>query len=96
MATKKRWPKGAWMRLKSADVLRALMEQDDFSLGRLARYAGCSKGFISHLLSGRRSSCTTELGARIAEALDVPVTVLFDVKVSPATGTVNNQGKAAA
>lgn len=70
------------MKLKSADTLRALMEQDDFSLARLARYAGCSKGFISHLLSGRRTSCTTELGTKIAEALDVPVAVLFEVRVS--------------
>ena len=86
MATKHRWPKGAYMKLKSADTLRALMEQDDFSLGRLARYAGCSKGFISHLLAGRRSSCSTDLGKAIAEALHVPVEVLFEVRVSPAAG----------
>lgn len=74
------------MKLKSADTLRALMEQDDFSLARLARYAGCSKGFISHLLSGRRNSCSTGLGAKIAEALDVPVSVLFEVAKSPSAG----------
>lgn len=84
---KHRWPKGTWMRLKSADTLRALMDQDGFSHGRLARYAGCSKGFISHLLAGRRSSCTPELGARIAEALDVPVRVLFDVHKSTSSST---------
>jgi transcriptional regulator with XRE-family HTH domain len=71
------------MKLKSPDVLRALMQQDGFSLARLARYAGCSKAFVSHLLAGRRASCTPELGARIAEALHVPVAVLFDVRVSP-------------
>jgi transcriptional regulator with XRE-family HTH domain len=59
------------------------MEQDDFSLARLARYADCSKGFISHLLAGRRSSCTTDLAERIAEALGVPVEILFDPRVSP-------------
>lgn len=83
------------MKLKSADTLRALMEQDQFSLARLARYAGCSKGFISHLLSGRRSSCTAELGEKIAEALGVPTTVLFEVRVSP-TGTSNDKQQAAA
>lgn len=83
------------MRLKSADVLRALMQQDDISLADLAHYAGCSKGFISHLLAGRRSSCTAELGERLARALHVPVTVLFDVKVSPSTGTENKQRRAA-
>lgn len=83
------------MKLKSADTLRALMEQDQFSLARLARYAGCSKGFISHLLSGRRSSCTTELGAKIAEALDVPATVLFEVRVSPTSKSNDKQQDAA-
>lgn len=84
---KHRWSKGTWTRLKSADTLRALMEQDGFSHGRLARYAGCSKGFTSHLLAGRRSSCTPELGARIAEALNVPVQVLFDIHKSTSSST---------
>lgn len=60
------------------------MEQYDFSLGRLARYADCSKGFISHLLAGRRSSCTPHLAERIAEALNVPLEILFDPRMSPA------------
>lgn len=74
------------MKLRSADTMRALMQQDEFSLARLARYAGCSKGFISHLLAGRRKSCTAELGSRIAEALGVPISVLFDVEKSLSTG----------
>lgn len=82
------------MRLKSADTLRALMEQDGFSLARLARYAGCSKGFISHLLSGRRTSCTPELGTKLAEALSVPVSVLFDVRLSPTDGPLGKQSAA--
>lgn len=84
------------MKLKSAETLRALMNQDDFSLGRLARYAGCSKGFISHLLAGRRNSCTTDLGERIAEALGVPVEILFAVSKSPSgMPTVNQKASAA-
>jgi transcriptional regulator with XRE-family HTH domain len=82
------------MRLRSPATLRALMEQYNFSLGRLARYADCSKGFISHLLSGRRSSCTPELAARIAEALNVPLEVLFEVKRSPSAGQ-NDKERAA-
>lgn len=74
------------MRLKNPELLRLLMKQHDFSLARLARYAGCSKGFISHLLSGRRKTCTAPLGARISEALQVPVDVLFDVIASPTGG----------
>lgn len=83
------------MRLRSADTLRALMEQDDFSLGRLARYADCSKGFISHLLAGRRASCTPELADRIAEALKVPTSVLFDERVAP-TGSVSDKRRVSA
>ena len=73
----KRWPKGTWMRLNSADTLKALMEQRNYSHERLARYAGCSRGFISHLTAGRKSSCSAVLAERIAEALDVPSQVLF-------------------
>lgn len=82
MTHRKRWPKGTWMRLRSPDTLRALMGQYNFSLGRLARYSGCSKGFISHLLSGRRSSCTPDLAENIAEALNIPLLVLFEPKLS--------------
>lgn len=70
------------MRLQSGDTLKALMQQHDFSMGRLARYAGCSKTFIYGLCSGGKRSCTPQLGERIAEALDVPVRVLFVVEGS--------------
>ena len=65
------------MRLRSAETLRALMRQQNLSLSALASAAQCSKSFISHLLAGRRSTCTDELASRIASALDVPVHVLF-------------------
>jgi len=65
------------MRLTSSDTLRALMKQRGLGMGTLARYSGCSKGFISHLLSGRRSTCTPLLAARLAEALEVPMQLLF-------------------
>ena len=77
-----RWPKGAWMRLQSADTLRALMEQRGFSMARLARYSGCSKSFVSHLLAGRKTTCTPQLAEHIAEALDVPLALLFMPSVS--------------
>jgi transcriptional regulator with XRE-family HTH domain len=70
------------MRLTSATTLRALLDQRDMSLGRLARYAGCDKSFISHLTAGRRRSCTPPLAERIAEALEVPLALLF-VPVAP-------------
>jgi transcriptional regulator with XRE-family HTH domain len=85
------------MKLKSPGLLRELMGPDaaNLSLGELAHFSGCSKGFISHLLAGRRSSCTPDLADRIARSLRVPVTVLFDVRVSPSRGTDGNQQEAA-
>ncbi len=81
------WPKGSWMKLTSANTLRALMEQKDFSRRRLARYCGLAgTGMIDHLLAGRRTSCTPKLAMRIAEALDVPLAVLFVPSMPTAEG----------
>lgn len=87
-----RWPKGSWMKLASPDTLRALMIQRGFSYDRLARYSGCSKGFISHLTSGRKSTCTPALAENIAEALDVPLRILF-VPVTSTAGSPNANWK---
>ncbi|MGG7653552.1 helix-turn-helix domain-containing protein [Kocuria rosea] len=79
--TTKRWPKGTYMKLRSADLLKAFIgpEPDKKMSGRkLARYAGVDPSFINHLTAGRRSSCTPIVAQRIAEALEVPLTVLFD------------------
>lgn len=53
------------------------MRQQNLSLGGLAAAAQCSKSFISHLLSGRRNTCSDALADRIAAALDVPTRVIF-------------------
>lgn len=92
----RRFPKGTWMRLQSADTLRALMGQRGFSLDRMARYSGCSKGFISHLLAGRKTTCTPEIALRIAEALDVPLDLLFVPSVSAPSGRSDNGKRTAA
>lgn len=84
------------MELKSTENLRVLMEDRGLSLAALAFYAGCSKGFVSHLTSGRKKSCTTELADKIARCLGVPTSFLFDVKVSPSTGSVVSQQRKAA
>jgi hypothetical protein len=65
------------MQLTSRDTLRALMGQRHMSLGTLSRSVGCNKSFVSHLLAGRRNSCTAELAVRIADALQVPLNILF-------------------
>lgn len=94
MKRKQRWAKGTWMRLRSADILKAFMDDKQFSMARLARYADCSKSFIGHLTSGHKTSCTPELAERIAEALDVPVVALFDPRPSAGSGRIN-KGRAA-
>lgn len=74
------------MKLRSAAILKDFMDHKQFSMARLARYAGCSKGFISHLVAERKDSCTEELARRIAEALDVPVEAIFEPKTSALSG----------
>ena len=75
------------MKLTSPDTLRALMAQRQFSYERLARYAGVSKSFISHLTSGRKSTCKPETAENIAEALDVPLAILFMPSTSAVSGS---------
>lgn len=97
MATRKKWPKGTWMELTSSDTLKALMAQRGFSYERLARYAGCSKSFISHLVRGRKKTCTPQLATRIAEALEVPRAILFVDRASADSGqSIRTQRKVAA
>jgi len=62
------------------------MDQRGYSLERTARYSGCSKSFIAHLLVGRKTSCTPALAVRIAETLDVPLDILFVPKMSVSNG----------
>ena len=88
MQSRRRWPKGTWMRLTSPDTLRALMAQRGLSYETLARYAGCSKSFISHLTSGRKNTCTPQLAERIAEALQVPLAIIFVPSASAASGRI--------
>lgn len=82
-------PKGTWMKLRSAAILKAFMDQKNFSVQRLATYSGCSKGFIGHLRTGHKTSCTEKLAKNIAEALDVPLEVLFERRVSAVSGQNN-------
>lgn len=77
-----RYPKGTWMKLSSPEMLRATMKRRNFSMERLARYAGCSKSMIGHLCSGYKTSCTPELAVKISEALDVETELLFVPRVS--------------
>lgn len=85
------------MKLTSADTLRALMAQKDVSYSDLAAAASVSKGFISHLTSGRRRTCTPRVADAIARRLDIPLSVLFVVSISTSSRTVTkHQEKVAA
>lgn len=70
------------MELHNREGLVERMAEKKFSLERLARYAGCSKGMVSHLTAGRRKTCSPVLAENIVEALDVPFSFLFVPRVS--------------
>lgn len=94
--TRTRWPRGTWMRLTSRDTLRALMAQKDVSLQDLGNAAGVSKGFVSHLTAGRKTTCTPRVADAIARRLDIPLEILFMPSVSSSTKSfVNDQRKVA-
>lgn len=85
------------MRLASGATLRALMEQKGVSLMDMSLSAEVSKGFISHLTAGRKSTCTPKVAERIARRLDVPLTVLFVPSTSTTEGrNIPQQRKASA
>lgn len=88
MATRyRRRPKGTWMKLHSAELLRAVVgpeREKKMSARKLARYVGVHPSFIDHLLAGRRRSCTPQTADRISEALGVPTEFLFQEEVSTA------------
>lgn len=79
------------VRLHSGDTLRALMRQRGYSMAQLGTRVGCSKAFIHGLCSGLKHSCSPQLGARIAEALDAPVDLLFAVSPEKINGRKINQ-----
>lgn len=74
------------MKLRSTEILLVMMKDRHFSMARLARYSGCSKGMISHLCAGRKTSCSKELADNIAEALGVPTSVIFVERTSADSG----------
>lgn len=98
MHRRTRWPKGTYMKLVSAERLRSFVgpEGDKKMSGRrLARSIGCHPSFIDHLLSGRRRSCEVVTARRIAEALEVPLEILF-VPETPSVARPTGKRKAGA
>lgn len=81
----RRRPKGTWMRLRSAELLKAMVgpePQKRMSGRQLARSIGRHPSFINHLTAGRETSCTPQTADRIADALGVPTEVLFEERLT--------------
>lgn len=97
MTYRKRWPRGTYMRLISADRLRSFVgpePEKKMSARRLARAIGVkSPSTIDHLLAGRMTTCKPVTAQRIAEALEVPLDILF-VPVPPSAGQVDAKPQA--
>jgi transcriptional regulator with XRE-family HTH domain len=69
--------------LKSAPMLALLMQERGFGSARLARYCGHkSHSYISRMMRGLpgAKTVTPRTAELIAEALGVPVDLLFEVK----------------
>ncbi|MFH5231930.1 XRE family transcriptional regulator [Antrihabitans spumae] len=82
------------MKLKSPELLRAFVgpEHSKKMSGRkLARIIEKHPSFIDHLLAGRRRSCEPKTANRIAEALGLPVEILFDVQLTSAEREVDQR-----
>jgi transcriptional regulator with XRE-family HTH domain len=80
---RRRHKKGRYVELISAERLALLMREKGFGPSRLARYCGhSSHSYISRMMRGLPGAKTvTERTAElIAEALGVPVGLLFEVK----------------
>lgn len=98
MRQPKRWPKGTWMKIVSKERLRSFVGPGDdkkMSGRRLARIVDVHPSFIDHLLTGRRSSAKPLTAQRIAEALEVPLDILF-VPTLPSAGCASVQREKAA
>ncbi|UXN30974.1 helix-turn-helix transcriptional regulator [Glutamicibacter sp. M10] len=101
---RKRYAKGSYMRLKSVDLLRAFVVtkedieaykagkpiEQKISQRHLAEKVNVHPSFINHLTSGRKKSCEPHTAESIAEALGVPVNVIFYPKNQLSGGKVTN------
>lgn len=83
------------MQLISAERLRSFVgpePEKKMSGRRLARAIDVHPSFIDHLLSARSRSCKPVTAQRIAEALDVPLDILF-VPQAASIGTASGKSR---
>lgn len=62
-----------------------LVSKRKISQRELAERVGVHPSFINHLTAGRSTTCKPEVADRIAEVLEVDVSVLFDECISSVT-----------
>lgn len=95
-ATRRKRPKGTWMRLRDSKLLVAYMEHADMSQARLARHAETKRQYIHMLATGERRSCGQKIARLIEEALNVLPGTLFVEEKSPTSKPTVNRKKTAA
>lgn len=84
------------MRLISEERLARQMHATGVSYQELADAARVSKGFISHLVKGRKKTCTPRVAEAIARRLGIDTEILFVPSISIDTGrSVVQQRRAA-
>lgn len=79
------------VRLLSHKLLQGQLEAKNMSYRDLADRSRCGKSMIGYLASGAKSTCTAELGKRIAEAVGLDYTVLFAPAPSVRRGRPSRQ-----
>lgn len=77
---RRHWKVGTQVQVKSPELFKAFMESRGLSVRELARVAGCKHAMIGHLRTGYKTSTAPELSARIADALRVPLDLLYEVE----------------
>lgn len=92
MQRRRRWPKGTYMRIVSKERLRSFVgpePEKKMSGRRLARAIEVHPSYIDHLMNGRCRTAKPVTAERIAEALDVPLEVLFVPSTPSETRRIN-------
>jgi DNA-binding XRE family transcriptional regulator len=92
--TRRRWPKGAWMKPK-CQIIHAMLANSPHSYAAVAGYLGCSKQMVGHLAKDPRKTCSPALASKLAVFLGVPVEAIFDVHVPSAASQSGAMRRAA-
>lgn len=87
-------PRRHWVQLISKISFRAIVEHGDWTVRKLADKSGVNRSTIGHLLTGKRSTCTSPNAKAIAKSLGVPVDALFYSQLSIVAPDIRQRGAA--